>query len=435
MHGILSAQIPASIDTSPSFVPVRKRRLLLDCSVVSTLTVSAPVGRRSPPPPMTRARHSRGYQNAACTRRPQPPSTSRPGAHDDRAAYPYDRRWYVPYPLTQRADGPPHGSARLCNNYGLFDRTHSRHAGAISPRSTSHAERFRAPHGSTLWRLRIAAMTLPFPLMSFVIIPPSLLFIAIRPTPDTHASCSGVWRASTPARTAAACSPAAAAVSAPSSFPCAARPDSVVSPLPPTAPRRAHQSHLPYPQHAQPFPIAYSRVPSRTPPPVFPLATRSFPIAGVALVASSCAPSDRAHRSSSLTNRRPPLKPHPRHPPFPPRRLFLHRPLCSTLVPIYLPRPMHAQCHWTALTQYEYDARCASRFKIHVMGPAHSNNTPPRFETRSCGARCYIRPAHRPRERAPAPGSAARRCDSDTTDPLGQLTYILSYLVLYGTLV
>ncbi|KAJ7864528.1 hypothetical protein B0H13DRAFT_1085251 [Mycena leptocephala] len=78
-------------------------------------------------------------------------------------------------------------------------------------------------------------------------------------------------------RTAAACSPAAAAVSAPSSFPCAARPDSVVSPLPPTAPRRAHQSHLPYPQHAQPFPIAYSRVPSRTPPPVFPLATRSFP--------------------------------------------------------------------------------------------------------------------------------------------------------------
>ncbi|KAJ7881837.1 hypothetical protein B0H13DRAFT_2667498 [Mycena leptocephala] len=67
-------------------------------------------------------------------------------------------------------------------------------------------------------------------------------------------------------------------------------------------PRRARQYHLPHPQHAEPpFPIAYSRIPSRTLPPVFPLATRSFPIAGVALVASSCAPSDRAHRSTSLT--------------------------------------------------------------------------------------------------------------------------------------
>ncbi|KAJ7919750.1 hypothetical protein B0H13DRAFT_2320045 [Mycena leptocephala] len=74
-------------------------------------------------------------------------------------------------------------------------------------------------------------------------------------------------------------------------------------------PRRARQYHLPHPQHAEPpFPIAYSRIPSRTPPPVFPLATRSFPIAGVALVASSCAPSDRAHRSTSLTGRPTPLK-------------------------------------------------------------------------------------------------------------------------------
>ncbi|KAJ7864527.1 hypothetical protein B0H13DRAFT_2069165 [Mycena leptocephala] len=46
----------------------------LDCSVVSTLTVSAPVGRRSPPPPHDPARDiPRGYQNG-CMYTP-PPAT------------------------------------------------------------------------------------------------------------------------------------------------------------------------------------------------------------------------------------------------------------------------------------------------------------------------------------------------------------------------
>ncbi|KAJ7091691.1 hypothetical protein C8R44DRAFT_412035 [Mycena epipterygia] len=74
MHGILSAQ-HLRLDRHFSFI----RYLLATAAASSTAVLSL----RPPSPPRSAA---------APRRRPQPRSTSRPGAHDDRAAYPYDHR-------------------------------------------------------------------------------------------------------------------------------------------------------------------------------------------------------------------------------------------------------------------------------------------------------------------------------------------------------